>query len=68
MKKEIIQKFLETYKDSSLFDSWDNCEKDLIKSITKVYDVAYDLGWKEKAEQMLEAMKDYDPNKPTKIK
>ena len=41
MKKEIINKFHEEYKDSSLFNSWDNCEKDLTKFIGNVYDLAY---------------------------
>jgi len=52
MKKELLEKFREAYKDSSLFDSWDGCEKDLTKFISNVYDVAYNLGWKEKAEQI----------------
>lgn len=63
MKKEIIKKFHETYKDSSLFNSWDGCEQDLTKFIGNVYDLAYNLGWKEKAKQMLRAMKDYVPPK-----
>ena len=63
MKKKLLEKFRETYKDSSLFNSWDDCEKDLTKFIGNVYDVAYNLGWKEKAEQMLRAMKDYVPKK-----
>ena len=58
MKKEIIKQFHDKFKDSSLFNSWDGCEKDLIKFISNVYDVAYNLGWKEKAEQMLRAMKE----------
>jgi len=63
MKEEIIKKFKSKYKDSSLFNSWDDCEKELTEFIGKVYDVAYNLGWKEKAEQMLRAMKDYVSSK-----
>ena len=63
MKDKIIQKFKDKYKDSSLIDCWDGCEKDLIKFIDNVYDIAYNLGWKEKAKQMLRAMKDYVPHK-----
>ena len=59
MKKEIIKKFKEQYKDSSLFNSYDDCEEDLIRFIGGVYDIAYNLGWREKYEQVLKEMKNF---------
>ena len=64
MKKEIIKQFHDTFKDSSLFECWDGCERDLTKYISGIYDLAYNLGRKEQAEQTLREMEEYVTPKP----
>jgi len=56
---KITKKFHDIFKDSSLFDSWEDCEKDLTNFIEDACEIAYNQGWEDKAKQMLREMKEY---------
>ena len=55
MKKEIEYKAIKYGENNNLK------EKDVDYFMT-LMDAMYELGWKEKSEQMLKAMKDFKPN------
>ena len=60
MKKEIKYKAVEYGEKNNLE------EEDVAYFMTlmdEIYELGYNVGWKEKAEQMLRAMKDYVPTK-----
>jgi hypothetical protein len=52
LQKNIENIFKKDFKNSSLFDSWNDCEKDLIKWIKNACELCYIKGLNDKSKEM----------------